>query len=88
MTQSNRVDSAESVQLTRLLQCCMKLCNNEGGYTRPLVTARLRQYTAVRALEVRMRLVQLRGHGSLSAYTCVCPSIHLSASNDNELLYS
>ena len=48
MTQSNRVDSADSVQLTRLLQCCMKLCNNEGGYTRPLVTARPRHYTAVR----------------------------------------
>ena len=27
------------------------LCNNKGGYTRPLVTARLRQYTAVRGSE-------------------------------------
>ena len=51
MTHSNRVDSADSVQLTGLLQCGMKLCNNEGGYTNPLVTARLRQYTAVRGSE-------------------------------------
>ena len=41
------------------------VCNNGGGYTRPSVTARLRQYIAVRAIEVRMRLERLRGHGCL-----------------------
>ena len=39
----------------------MKLCNIEGGYTRPLVTNTLQ----LGALELRMRLEQLSGN-------CVC----------------
>ena len=38
------------------------------------------------ALEVRMLLEQLSGHGCLSAYTCVCPSINLSASYDKQIV--
>ena len=33
-----------------------------------------------------MRLELLRGHGCLSAFTCVCPSIHLSASHDKQIV--
>ena len=62
----------------------MKLCNNEGGYTRPLHGDRRAKQLG--ALEVRMGLEQLRGHGCLSAYTCVCPLIHLSASHQKQIV--
>ena len=78
MTQSNSVDWADSVQLTRLLQCCMKLCNNEGGYTRPQVGQE--NILQLGALEVRMRLEQLRVEGSW-----VFVSVYLRMSSDTPL---
>ena len=84
MTQSNRVDSADSVQLIGLHQCCMKFCNN--GIRALWWPQRYGNILQLGALEVRIRLEQLRDHGCWSTYTSVYSSINLSASHDKQIV--